>query len=215
MYEITIGAEKITLTDAQLDMWANNYQLAPPYVQAAIDFRSQHGAGNSGVIVQPNGSMRLDTPQAQPQAAIVRSPSPSIVTVPRQSVITAPSYGVSDGNNAVWYHTFAGTSTLSLQEVKPNDPITISDLAWDTDDATARLSLIKQGSTELFAGSGAGVLITSLRDDQKFRAMFAGRLVTRERPLLCTVVHAGSGSPTSTVRIIGYKAENDASACGK
>lgn len=142
--------------------------------------------------------------QARPAATGI-PPQPAI---PRNLL---PGVSVSS-NNHIWFHNVTGTSSQT-GEIKPNDPLQLSDVDVTSDDSTARLTSIKQGSTELLAGSGAGILISTYRT-AFYRALFAGVTVSRDNPLVVAVTHAGSGTNTTTFSLIGYKAKNSGCTAG-
>jgi len=112
-------------------------------------------------------------------------------------------------NNHLYVHGITGTSTLSNQEIKPTDPMVLSDLLADSDDATARITSIKLGSQELLAqGGSAGIRVSAFNKDGVFRGLFAGIEVSKNDPLVVSVVHAGSGTNTTTFHLVGRKSKN-------
>jgi hypothetical protein len=208
-YQLTVGAETQVVTDEQLESWDRAVRSGapmPPFAVEAVRLWKEHGADGNITIRNGKARWRDDDGPISQNFMLPSRPAPAV----RPSVTLKPSGAVSMAtkvNNALWFHTITGTGTQAAQEVKPNDPIELSDLDFETNDATAVISSIKQGSTELLAGSGAGVL-ASKWTVSFYRALFAGLVVTRENPLTFVVTHAGSGTNTTTAKLIGFKTKN-------
>lgn len=212
-YVFTIGGKEVTLTDAQLAGFDAMIQqgAVPPQVPTwaakAVNQWKKHMGDNGRIYVDPEtGKVRYDDGGATslvPRPAVpgaVRAATPGALP----TLLRAP---MKKSNNASWFHTITGTGSQANQEIKPNDPIELTDLDITSDDATARLNSIKQGSTELVNGSGVGILISTWRT-AFYRAMFAGLVVDRNNPLVVSVTHAGSGTNISTFNLIGFKSKN-------
>lgn len=183
-YEFQVGAETVQLTDAQLDSFAAlmgnpiTRTAVPPFVQQALKERDKHRGGAGGALGNMLGKL---TGVARKQGA-----------------------GNKTSNILSWGFESMGAS--GNVNVYASDPFEIDDIRFDSDDATARVTLIKFGSAVLYeAASGSGIRATQFNNDGFFRAYLSGLTIDQSHPLIVAVTNASSGTPKTTLILYGKR----------
>lgn len=208
------GSSPVELTDAQLAnyarMLAQNLPVSPAYIADAVALWERKGGDGSVILQAGKARFVSDADDDLPGRGVARAATALPGGVPRGILPTIPSPNrpskaedpMSIEDNYVWVHGVQGTSTQSA-EVKPTDPIKLSDVELDSDDATARVTSIKQGSRELLGYTGYGLRCSAFTRSGTIRRLFKGLIISKNDPLNVSLVHAGSGTNTTTITLIG------------